>query len=112
MARSPMRESIRVVIGPIVLPAPIAGRGRAGSVPGRMVASAAISTSASIQVAPGSSIGDAGPHVGREDPAARLLGDAGEVGAVVDAEVDRRVADQVGDHLPPASRIRGRTSGR
>jgi hypothetical protein len=55
VARSPILESISVAIGPIVLPAPMLEWPRS-VVPGRIVVSPAISTSASIQVAPGSSI--------------------------------------------------------
>ena len=50
------------------------GSRRAASEPGSIVASAAISTSASIQVDAGVDDGDAGEHVALEDPAARLGG--------------------------------------
>ena len=68
-------------------------------VPGSIVASAAISTSASIQVEPGSMIGHPVQHVLMQDLAARLGGDQREVGAIVDAEVDVRVGGDVRDDL-------------
>ena len=93
MARSPTRESTSVVIGPMVLPEPIAGSGRAERCRGGWSRRRSISTSASIQVAPGSSIVTPARMWASEDPPARLVGDPGEVGAVVDPEVHRRVRD-------------------
>ena len=111
MARSPIRESISVVIGPTVLPDPIEVLPRR-DVPGRMVASGSMLTSASIQVAPGSSIVTPARMWAMEDPAARLVGDAGEVGAVVDPRFTAGSATRCAITLPPSSRISGRTSGR
>ena len=95
MARSPTRESISVVIGPIVLPAPmleLAAQRRAGEDRG-------VSGDLDVGVDPGGARvldRDPGAHVADQDPAARLLGDAGEVGAVVDPEVDSRIRGAVG----------------
>ena len=67
--------SVSVVSGPTTEPAPTSVRPRR-LVPGSILASAAISTSASTQVERGVDDRDAGEHVGLEDAAAGLGLDA------------------------------------
>ena len=100
MTRSPRRASIRVVIGPITEPEPTLVAPRS-IVPGAIVTSGAISTSASIQVERGSSTVTPARMWRLEDAAARLLGGARQVDAVVDAEVDPGVRRAVGGDAQP-----------
>ena len=93
VARSPTLESIRVVIGPTAAPDPMLVAPRS-VVPGAIVASGAISTSASIQVALGSSI--VTPARMCAVRIRRLASSAArEVGAVVHAEVDAGIGGAV-----------------
>ena len=98
---------MRVVCGPMIESAPTLVAPRR-LVPGSIVASAAISTSASIQVEPGSITVTPATHVAVQDLAARLGGDDGEVGAVVDAEVDVRVGGAGGRRRAAAARAQHR----
>ena len=73
------------------------------AVPGSIVVSAAISTSASIQVDRRVDDRHPGEHVALEDLVAGLGRRQREVGAVVDAEVDVRVRGPVGDDAEPVA---------